>query len=196
MSRSPIVVRDACPEDAAALLAIWAELLPSVDRATKPTLADAHAALASAIEDPRRRTLVAEQDCEIIAAAQLIRGPLSPVHFEETVQVSHLYVAPGARRRGAARTLMAAAVAWAEETSATTVSTMAQAHDREANRYLARLGFGSVAVIRVAAVSALRVGTMPVETPAFGRSDMRFSRAVGHIVAQRRAQRRAQAPSL
>lgn len=196
MSRSPVTVRDACPDDAAAVLRVWRDLLPRLtDRVSAPAPSDAGAAVARDVADPRQRLLVAEQDGVVIGAASLSRVPLSPVHLEEMVQVTHLYVVEEARRHGAARLLIGAAVSWAEEVGAVTVSIAAQAHDREANRYLARLGFSAVGVFRAAAVTSLRLGSIPLETPGFGR-DMRLSRAVGHIVAQRRAQRRAQAPTL
>jgi len=75
------------------------------------------------------------------------------------------------------------------------VMAAANATDREANRYLARLGFGSLAVIRVASVGSLRSGMMPVEPPACARTDVRTSRTVGQIIAQRRQQRRAKTTS-
>lgn len=193
MTRSPIVIRDARPDDAAVLLDVWADLLPRVvDRSVGPPLSEAQAALQRTLDDPHQATLVAEQDGEVIGAAHLTHARMSPIHVEQTVNISHLYVARGARRRGAARILMAAAVDWAEDRSSPTVMTIAPAHERETNRYLARLGFGSVATVRAAAVSALRAGMLPVESRALVGSDKRLGRVVGSVVAQRRAQRRAQ----
>lgn len=192
MSRSPILVRDAEPADAASLVRVWADILRRTsDRAMRPPLAEVRASVARIIAEPGQRLIVAVLEDEVVGAAFLSRAPLSPVHADDAVQISHLQVLEHARRRGAGKALMEAAVAWAEEKGASTVMAAATAQDREANRYLARLGFASLAIVRVASVAALRAGTMRVEPPACARTDSRTSRTVGQILAQRRYQRRA-----
>ena len=74
---------------------------------------------------------------------------------------------------------------------ATTVLATVSAQDRDANRYLARLGFSSIATLRGASVAALRGGMVPLDPPAWARTDVRTRRTVGQILAQRRQQRRA-----
>ena len=191
MSRSPIVVRDAEPADAAALLRIWNDLRRTTAGAPRPPMNEVRASLARVATDPEQRLVVAVLEDEIIGAAFLNRTPLSPVHADDAVQISHLQVLEHARRHGAGKALVESAVAWAEEKGATTVMSAATAGDREANRYLARLGFAPLAVIRAASVASLRAGMLPVEPPNCARTDVRTSRTVGAILAQRRQQRRA-----
>ncbi len=197
MSRSPIVVRDAEPTDAPDLLVVWADLLRrGSDRAGHPPLNEAFAAVARIAADPSQRLLVAVLDGEVIGAAFLARAPLSPLHGDDAVHISHLQVSPHARRHGAGKALIEAAVAWAEEKGASTVMAAAAAQDREANRYLARLGFASLAVVRAVSVASLRAGSLPVEPPACARTDVRTSRTVGQMLALRRSQRRAKVDSV
>ncbi|HSV40998.1 MAG TPA: GNAT family N-acetyltransferase [Nocardioidaceae bacterium] len=192
MSRSPIAVRDAEPNDAAALLRVWNDQLRRTtgDRPSRPRLSEVRSALARIAVDPDQRLMVAVVDDEVIGAALLSRTPLSPVSTDDAVQVSHLQVLEHARRHGAGKALMECAVSWAEEKGASTVMATATSGDREANRYLARLGFGSLAIVRAASVSSLRAGMLPLEPPPCARTDVRTSRTVGQILAQRRQQRR------
>jgi GNAT superfamily N-acetyltransferase len=70
--------------------------------------------------------------------------------------VSHLMVAPTHRRRGVGRMLLTAAVHLADERGVEHVLATAGSGSREANRYLARLGFAPLVVQRIAATSVLR----------------------------------------
>ena len=190
MSRSPLGVRDADPDDASALLLIWGDLLRRTsDRPQRTPLSEVRASLARIVADPGQRLVVAVLDEQIVGAAFLTRVPLNPLHAEDAVQISHLHVSESARRHGVGKALIETAVAWAEEKGFTTVIAAATAQDREANRFLARLGFASIAVIRAASVSSLRGGALPLEPPACARTDSRTSRAVSLIIAQRRHQR-------
>ena len=65
-------------------------------------------------------------------------------------------VAPGQRRRGVGRALLAAAVHLADEPGIEHVLATAAAGSREGNRYLARLGFAPLVVHRIASTGALR----------------------------------------
>jgi GNAT superfamily N-acetyltransferase len=192
LSRTPILVRDAEPVDAASLLRVWSDVFRgTTERVTRPPVTDVRATVARIAADPGQRLLVAVLDDEIIGAAHLIRTQLSPVHNEDAVQINHLQVCEHARRHGAGKALVEAAVSWAEEKGASTVMAAATATDRDANRYLARLGFASIAVVRAASVASLRAGMVPLEPPACARTDGRTSRTVGQILAHRRSQRRA-----
>jgi hypothetical protein len=86
-------------------------------------------------------------------------------------------------------------VTWAEEKDSSHVLVAASATSRDTNRFMARLGLGQVALMRIAAVPTLR-SRLPVETPAAARVGSRSSRSVGQVIAQRRSQRRAQARTL
>lgn len=196
MSRNPVQVRDATPEDLTALLDIWSELARrSTDRAVGPGPADeARNAVARVAADPDERLLVGTVDEEVVGAAHLVRSRLSPLQTETAVYVNHLHVLPHHRRRGVGRALIEAAVTWAEEKDTTHVLTAATAHSRDANRFLARLGLAQVATIRAATVGALRA-RLPVEAPACARVTSRNHRSVGQVLAQRRSLRRAQSGS-
>ena len=128
----------------------------------------------------------------VVGAVHLVRATLSPVHCESAVHVTHLHVLESHRRHGVGRTLMEAVVSWAEEKDTVHVIAAASSGSRDANRFMARLGLGQIAVLRGATVAALRA-KLPVEPPAAARVGQRSHRSVGQVLAQRRSMRRAQA---
>ncbi|CAN5556794.1 hypothetical protein BH18ACT8_BH18ACT8_02760 [soil metagenome] len=194
MSRAPVTVRVAEPEDAGDLIDVWTEAAPDhpADEAerrasdgllTIPQLAEAAGAIARIAADPAERLLVAQSEERIVGAVHLRRGLVSPIQQVEAVHLSHLRVLPDHRRRGVASALLSAATAWAEEKDSTHVLATSPASTREAARFLARLGFGQVAVVRAAPVVALRARFAGL---AAG------SRGTGKLIAQRRTLRRRQ----
>jgi hypothetical protein len=72
------------------------------------------------------------------------------------VQMNHFFIEPVARRRGAGRSLIAAATAWAEQRGFDGLGVAVYPDSREANRYFARFGFAPVSVQRVAPLSGLK----------------------------------------
>ncbi len=201
MPRSAITVREAQPQDAAALLDLWADLFrhTTPERVGVPTLADAQASLARSVMEPDRRVVVAEvpvtgptgragAGATVVGVALLRRLPITPLHVEETVHLSHLQVHPDFLGHGVGRALVAAAAAWAEESSADMVVASVSATDREANRFLARLGLAQLATLRGGTVKALRA-RLPAEAPAVAMVDARTKRSVGETVVRRRSQR-------
>ena len=199
MSRNPVHVRDARPDDAAHLVTIWSELSrrsasdrPSERPFRSSVQVDAENAVARIAADPDQRLLVATYDDVVVGAAHLIRAPVSPISTENAIHVTHLHVLDTFRRHGVGRALMEATVTWAEEKDTAHVLAASSAHSRDANRFMARLGLVQIAVVRGAAVSALRA-KLPVEPPAAARVGSRSPRSVGHVIAQRRSQRRARA---
>lgn len=196
MSRSPVQVRDAIPEDAPALVVIWSdfrrgssERLPG-----RPPEAEAECAVARVAADPDERLLVGLIDDEVVGAAHLIRARISPIHTETAIHMTHLHVLGPHRRHGVGRALFEAAVGWAEEKDTAHLLTAASTHSRDANRFMARLGLSQIAVVRGASIGALRA-KLPVEPPAGAMVSTRNHRTVGQVLAQRRLQRRAQAKS-
>lgn len=204
MFRSPVQIRDAAPEDATALIGLWGSG-PLVGRAPEreavaaplgPSpqdgpLRDAESAIARAASDPDQRVLVATIDDQVAGAVSLSRGTFSPVHNESAIYVMHLQVAEEFRRHGVGHALMEATVTWAEEKDTTHVIAAAAVASRDANRFMARLGLGQIAVIRGTTTVALR-SKLPVEPPAVARVGTRTHRSVGTVLAQRRSMRRAQ----
>jgi hypothetical protein len=97
------------------------------------------------------------------------------------------------RRHGVGRALLEAAVTWAEEKDIAHVVTATSVSSRDANRFMARLGLGQVAVLRGATTAALRA-KLPVEPPAAARVGTSQTHShVGQVLARRRLLRRAQA---
>lgn len=153
---------------------------------------EAGTAVAGIALDPDQRLIVAEVDGQVAGVAHLVRAPLSPLSPGTAVHVLHLHVREDLRRHGVGRALMECTLSWAEEKESGHVIAAASVNDRDANRFMARLGLSQVAVMRAATVSALRA-KMPVEPPAAARVGTRSHRSVGQVLAQRRSQRRAQA---
>jgi GNAT superfamily N-acetyltransferase len=208
--RTPVQIRDARPDDATALLELWGrgglvgrgpdrethasgpeEPVPHDVSVGEADTSHAAGAVARIAADPDQRLLVAEVDDRVAGAVLLSRAPLSPVHAGGAVYVMHLQVTEEFRRHGVGHALMEATVTWAEDTGTSHVIAAASVASRDANRFMARLGLGQVAVVRGASVAALR-SKLPVEPPAAARVGTRTHRSVGHVLAQRRSMRRAQ----
>lgn len=161
MARPHVQVRDAVPDDVADLVAMWGEARETTTGRTDrilPQASDAAALsmLRSVSEDPSTRVLVATLDTKVVGLAVLTRSACLPLLAVQSVQLHYLHVRPHARRRGVGRSLVAAAAAWAEECGADQVITNVPPGERETNRFLARLGFGQMAVRRSAPAAALR----------------------------------------
>jgi len=202
--RSPVHVRDAVADDAAALVEVWSHF---GDRATDrpvgaegeraaevvihgPALIEAEASIARLADAPDERLLVAVIEEQVVGAVHLQRRPLSPIHVETGVFVMHLQVVDAFRRHGVGRALLEATVTWAEEQDASHVIAAAAVASRDANRFMARLGLGQLAVVRGATVPALRA-KLPLEPPAAARVGSRSHRNVGQVLVQRRSMRRS-----
>ncbi|MDX6301131.1 MAG: hypothetical protein QOF53_2345 [Nocardioidaceae bacterium] len=192
MSRSCVQIRDASPEDAAALLDVWGPGRATGHDGAEPALQDAAAAVARIAADVDQRLLVAVVDDQVVGAVHLTRTSLTPIHGDLAVYAKHLQVLDSHRRHGVGRALMEATVTWAEEKDTPHVLAAAAVSSRDANRFMARLGFGQIAVVRGATVAALR-SKLPIEPPAAARVGARSHRSVGQVLVQRRSMRRSQA---
>lgn len=186
MPRLAPVVREATPADADLLLRLWAEATRTGEPGEQARR-DAAQALANSAADPDEQLLVAACDERIVAALYLSRGPISPLSLDQAVHTSYLVVSPGYRRHGYGHALMDAAVAWAEEKGVEQVSAFTDG-TRETNRFLARLGLGTVATVRLASTAALRK-KLSVERV---RSAPGGNRHLVEVLAQRRTARRRQ----
>jgi len=193
--RNPVQVRDARPEDAAALIAIWddfskrapegLEVSPEVETA---------AALARMAAEPDERLLVGVLEDRVVGTMHLRRTSVSPIHSETAIHTTHLHVLDGWRRRGVGRALFEAAVSWAEEKDTAHILAASAMNSRDVNRFMARLGLGQVAVIRGATVPALRA-KLPGEAGAKARIGTQQHHKLGQVLAQRRSLRRSQSKS-
>jgi len=157
MSRLMVRVRDAVPEDAVALVALWES---SVDdqpgRLLPPTVEAAARAIERNAFDRMQALQVALLEDRIVGVSHLTRTFVSPLHEEEAVHVTHLFVAPGARRRGVGRVLLQHAAAWADEHGSTQLFAAAPPSSRDAHRFLACLGLSQANVVRSVPVAVLR----------------------------------------
>jgi GNAT superfamily N-acetyltransferase len=187
MSRCALVVRDARPEDVADLLRLWAHDRRSASVTTPRPEEEATRALAQIAADPDERMLVGFVDDVLVASLHLHRAPLSPLHTETAVHTSYLQVHPDHRRRGYARALLDVALSWAEEKDVNHITAITTGNSREGNRFLARLGMGTAATIRIGTTATMRHKLAP---EVIRSRDSR--RQLGRVLAQRRSiQRRA-----
>ena len=190
MFRSPVHIREAHPGDVDDLVEIWSGR--GAQRAfPAPLRHEAVASVARIAADPDQRLLVADVDEQVAGAVHLARAPLSPVHGDTAVYVLNLQVVDEFRRHGVGRSFLEAAVTWAEEKGTQHVVAAASAGSRDANRFMARLGLGQIAVMRGATVASMRA-KLPLEPPAVARLGARSHRSVGQVLVQRRSLRRAQ----
>lgn len=191
MSRVPVLVRDAVHDDASALCRLWEEFLnrPGADL-TAPAEDVARRAVVRVDEDPQSRILVAEREGQVVGCAFLRMIQVSPFYDDPVLRVSHLQVDPDHKRKGAGRGLVEAALSWAEQEGADGILVASPVNDRDANRFMARIGLAQVAGIRGSAVAALRA-RLPHDPSAAARQVGRQGRNVGQVVAARRSQRRA-----
>lgn len=183
MSRGLLEIREARPEDVAGLLDLWvaaggADATPRpVDEATR--------AVAQIAADPDERMLVGLVGDDVVAALHLRRSPLSPLHTETAVHTSYLLVQPEHRRHGYARALLDAALAWAEEKDVTHITALATNSSRDANRFLARLGLGTAATLRIGTTATVRRKLAPEVVRS-----QEARRQIGRMLAHRRSVQR------
>ena len=187
MSRCALVIRDARPEDATDLLMLWGQDRRTAEVPAARPLEEATRALAQMAADADERLLVGLVDDRLVASLHLQRAPLSPLHTEAAVHTSYLHVHPDHRRRGYARALLDAALSWAEEKDVSHITAITNSTSRDTNRFLARLGLGTAATIRIASTAVMRRKLAPevIRSPEARRQ-------LGRMLAQRRlVQRRA-----
>jgi GNAT superfamily N-acetyltransferase len=188
MTRGPVLVRDAVPDDAAALHAIWDDFTAGADqpKSAELTLAETQRAVIRLETDPSERLLVAVLDGELVGVAHVRRAPISPIHEEDAVHVGYLHVLSGYRRRGVGKQLLEAAADWAEEKDSKHIVAAVGATARDANRFLARLGLAQVAIVRACSVATLRCKLSGAPAPR---------NVMTNVIAARRLMRRSRAQS-
>lgn len=192
MQRAALCVREAEKQDVPTLLDMFEEVRDNRPRrggGGRTALAAERSAVEdrylAAIEDPRERLVVVTADGDVLGMALLSLGPLSAVRNTQTVLMTHQLVVARHRRRGAGRALVAAAAAFAEEQGADGVAVTVYPHDRDANRYYARLGFAPLVVRRWAPLPTLR--------RRLGGAGLALD---GEIAARRRLRLRARARAM
>lgn len=128
-----------------------------------------------------RTMLVAVDDSDGVVGLLVAReDKIGAIDLTPVLHVSHLMVSPKFRRRGVGRMLLTAALHLAEERGMDHILTTAATGSREANRYLARLGFAPLVIHRVASTSVLRrslgIAEAPERMAVLRRARMRAAR--------------------
>lgn len=156
MSRAPIVVHAVTPDDADAFVGLW--LAGRVEQGGSLDAASRHAAdgkVTAALRRPEVHAYVATRD-EVPVGYVVLAERLFGLSEVSDIAIDQLFVVKDARRQGVAHQLLATAISQAERTGCERIISHVPAADREANRFFARLGFGSSVIRRVTTTSALR----------------------------------------
>lgn len=188
MTRPSVTLRDARPDDAediGFLAEVWADVLRRCD--AEDRAGDVVTLAARAAASPDERLLLAEYDGQRAGAVLLRLATVTPVNLEPVVQTLSPHVLPAFRRRGVGKALVEAAAAFAEERGVAHVMTASSSGSREANRFMARLGFGPLATLRVAPTAVVRARTTAQRAPLRQPGG---ARPLGQVLAARRAVRR------
>lgn len=188
MSRGNLRIRPAATSDITDLISLTVDngVTEHVGRRARRgdpnSLADRYREL---LADPERLVLVAidEASQQLVGFAVLVEESIGVLAPAATLYISHLLVAPAFRRRGAGRALLTGAVRHAEDREISHVVVGVQAGARDANRYLARLGFAPLVVRRIASVAALRRSLGISET--LDRVTLRRRRTVRGVIPGR-----------
>lgn len=162
MSRVCARIRPAEPADVDDLVT----LIDSIDTSSgvfsgRPLEQDSHRVgerLHEMIESGERELLVAVDDQSQATVGLLVAklDEIGAIDVTAALHVTHLMVTPKFRRRGIGRALLAAAVHLAEARGVDRVLATVGAGSREANRYLARIGFAPLVMHRLASTATLR----------------------------------------
>jgi len=196
-ARPLIVLRDADREDAAALIILWREcaesareegsnVLSSTALWREPGVAEAAAALELNLANADKRIIVALVEGGVVGAVSCDISTTTPVNLTRVLVVNELQVLPSFRRKSVATILLSAAANYGEDFNCEVVATLTPAHAREPNRFLTKLGFSQVSVVRATQASMLR---SKLSTKATN------SRDTGKLIAVRRTLRRRQLDS-
>jgi GNAT superfamily N-acetyltransferase len=163
VSRASVRIRPAERADITALV----NVITSVDTRSRtfsgrgildPDVVHLRERMGEIVDESARTLLIATDDQTGTPVGLLVAkmDEIGAIDLTPALHVTHLLVAPSHRRRGVGRALLAAAVHLADERGVDRVLATAASGSREANRYLARLGFAPLVVHRVASTATLR----------------------------------------
>lgn len=186
MGRSAVTLRDATLADVPVLVELWADVM----RKGEPhqLAADVTAIVDGTADPAESRVVVAEADGRVAGAVLLKLAPMTAINLEPAVHVVAPHVFPELRRQGVGRSLMDAAVSFAEDRGITHLRSGSLSMSRDASRFMARLGFGPLIVLRVGATPTVRAR---LEGQRSGRARTSAGhRQIAQVLATRRAQRR------
>ena len=196
MSRSHVRVRPAELADLPQLVRVVEATdlqldAPGARQFQADSLANLPERLAMILSTDDRTVLVAVDDLgDVVGLVVAAEGDVAAMTSVPALHISHLLVAPGHRRRGVGRALLAAAVHLADQRGIEHVVATAVTGSRDANRYLARLGFAPLVVRRIATTSTLR-RSLGIADGADRLALLRRARRGGRSIAARAISRGA-----
>src|ERR687883_12336 len=161
VTRPPVDVRQALPDDTEDLLVLWMQARAELGGAGRPLLGSSPDVIRPRLVDALTRRddlhiLLARWEGRPAGFAIVRVGQLMPVLEGNCVQLEHLFVTAPLRRHGVARALLAGVAGLAERSGADQILSGAPPSAREMHRFLARLGFTPLVLRRVAATATLR----------------------------------------
>ena len=157
MSRPVVSVKRVSEDLERSFTELW--MASRVETGTSPAgvaRAAAEGRITAALHRDDVRAYVALSDGRTVGYAVVTESPFSALTDSACVAVDQIYVAPEVRRHGVARNLLSAVTSYAESRGCEQIGCNVPAQHREANRFFARLGFGSQVVRRMTTVAALR----------------------------------------
>jgi len=158
--RSPVLTRTASLADIPGLAALWRELRQvggRAERAVNPVaIPDIEQRLAGTIQDPDCRVVLATVEGQPGGMVVLRISRPDPLSDSQVVQLVHVIVADGKRRRGVGHALVSAAADFADDRQVEHLTAGMYPSLRDASRFYARLGFAPLLVQRVAPVAVVR----------------------------------------
>lgn len=155
MVRRTVEVLAVGPEHHALLLDLWASARAELGLPNDGGQRAAFDRLHGALERPDVRAWIALVDAQPAGFVVTSQNPFGLSQGTE-LAIEQLHVVPPARRTGVARAMLAQVLAYAERTGCEVIVSNVPATSKDANRFFARLGFGSVLVRRVVTASVLR----------------------------------------
>jgi GNAT superfamily N-acetyltransferase len=194
-----VTTRLATVADVPDLVALWTELRQlggRAERAVNPVaISDIATRLAQAIASDRCHVVLASADDEPAGMAIYRAIRPDPLSDSQVLQMTHVIVTPGKRRRGVGRALVTAGADIADSLLIEHVGVGVYQSLRDASRFYARLGFAPIVVQRVAPVGVLRRRLGGSETSLLRVDDLvrRRSRIRRPLPAPRPARRTAEA---
>jgi GNAT superfamily N-acetyltransferase len=179
-------MRCAEPTDALLLAELWGEALRRVDR--QDQVADLELLIKAASASAEQRLVVADYDGEMAGAVFLRLTTLTALNLEPVVEAVSPHVFSRFRRHGIGSSLMECAVTFADELGAAHVMSAASSGSRDANRFMARLGLGPLAVTRVSSALTMRA-KLTAHRPGLSTTG---GRHLTRVLAARRSMKRVQ----
>lgn len=190
--RPTIEVRQATAEDAWALVALWDdiraetkrdddEITPTSASVANPTVEEAVRVLDFNAERHGRHVLIAIVEDQIVGVVGTDVTTFSIIAEPKLLLITDFLVHPNFRRRSVGASLLKSVAALAEAHDCAVVAATLPPWAKEPNRYLTKLGFNQVAIVRGVPISRLHARLAAKATG---------SRETGRMVAIRRSLRR------